>query len=461
MLQDDLWIGRLATQAKVEYETSSTLWKCLVGQIEQRLASDYCIDLGYAGLWSLRLEPEYIANTPEGRYLIPPRLALAIEPPRGQVERLTLLELVDALHLASSVRIELIRSWLTAVSSTLELQIGAGRRVAWAGVGVFIPSGAGWSLEVAGSFAEALNKPFSMFAPVPLGSGQAAKGLEVRSLGSLAEATMPRPLHFDQHNPQPTAPHLEPCDDTSTPTECRPMALAEPLQADEPPAPIAPTSEVETSPTDDTSIPSSQPSEEPILEPAPVVESPPSKRGRRSALVVLLLVLLALGIAITLIYRSRLQTSTSVPAEPKALAPVDTLTLQPLGGLDSTRRFGTDSLPPLEAKPSPADTTPRPTAPTAQPAAQRDRVGRHATAEDIVLQPGDSLMRIAQSKYGHRAFWVYIYEENRELIPDPDNVPVGIRLRLPAASKYGIDPDNNNSVSRALVLQRSLITQSI
>ena len=72
------------------------------------------------------------------------------------------------------------------------------------------------------------------------------------------------------------------------------------------------------------------------------------------------------------------------------------------------------------------------------------------------LRPGDRLSRLALKKYGHKAFWVYIYEENRAQLKNPDNIPVGAVITLPAASKYQINASDTNSVNKALVLQRSL-----
>ena len=76
--------------------------------------------------------------------------------------------------------------------------------------------------------------------------------------------------------------------------------------------------------------------------------------------------------------------------------------------------------------------------------------------ERVRLRPGDRLSRLALKKYGNKAFWVYIYEENRAQLKDPDNIPVGAVITLPAASKYQINAGDTNSINRALVLQRSL-----
>lgn len=59
------------------------------------------------------------------------------------------------------------------------------------------------------------------------------------------------------------------------------------------------------------------------------------------------------------------------------------------------------------------------------------------------------LSNISRKFYGHYAFWVYIYLDNKDIITDPDNLPVGAELRIPALEKYGIDKNNPESIRRA------------
>ncbi len=59
------------------------------------------------------------------------------------------------------------------------------------------------------------------------------------------------------------------------------------------------------------------------------------------------------------------------------------------------------------------------------------------------------LSNISRKFYGHYAFWVYIYLDNKDIITDPDNLPVGAKLRIPAPEKYGIDKNNPESIKRA------------
>ena len=59
------------------------------------------------------------------------------------------------------------------------------------------------------------------------------------------------------------------------------------------------------------------------------------------------------------------------------------------------------------------------------------------------------LTRMARRHYGNGHFWVYIYEENKGKISNPNNVRPGTAVVIPDAKKYGIDKDNPQSVEAA------------
>ena len=56
---------------------------------------------------------------------------------------------------------------------------------------------------------------------------------------------------------------------------------------------------------------------------------------------------------------------------------------------------------------------------------------------------------IARQHYGKDIFWVYIYEENKGRISNPNNVPEGLVVVIPPAEKYNIDPASKESVHAA------------
>ena len=76
-----------------------------------------------------------------------------------------------------------------------------------------------------------------------------------------------------------------------------------------------------------------------------------------------------------------------------------------------------------------------------------------ATIKRYTLQQGDRLTTIALREYGNKVFWVYLYEENRDKIKNPNIVPAGLTIQIPPAAKYGINKDNPESVRKASALQ--------
>ena len=84
-------------------------------------------------------------------------------------------------------------------------------------------------------------------------------------------------------------------------------------------------------------------------------------------------------------------------------------------------------------------------APETEPAKPADKP---AVVTDTV-RTGNFLSRMARRFYGNSHFWVYIYEENRAKITNPNNVPEGTVVVIPPAEKYGIDAQNPESVEKA------------
>lgn len=59
------------------------------------------------------------------------------------------------------------------------------------------------------------------------------------------------------------------------------------------------------------------------------------------------------------------------------------------------------------------------------------------------------LSNVSRKFYGHYAFWIYIYIENKDVIANPDNLPIGVVLNIPDPQKYDIDKDDPNSIKKA------------
>lgn len=65
------------------------------------------------------------------------------------------------------------------------------------------------------------------------------------------------------------------------------------------------------------------------------------------------------------------------------------------------------------------------------------------------LSDGDRLTLLALEFYGSKDFWVYIYEENKTIMPNPNRLPVGLEVKIPDPRKYDIDAGSQHSVDKA------------
>ena len=72
-------------------------------------------------------------------------------------------------------------------------------------------------------------------------------------------------------------------------------------------------------------------------------------------------------------------------------------------------------------------------------------------ASQDTVRIGTTLFKLSKKHYGSDKFWVYIYEENKAKYPNPNSIPVGAVLRIPALSKYGAtagDPTSFNAAKK-------------
>lgn len=446
MLQGELWARRLATEVGIELETSLQLWSALVLQLEARLSAGQRIDLSALGTWELCLQPEYILETTKGELLMPPRLALLISR-QDYSPAIALSTLADSLELATEVRTSVVSPWLEAIPRLCITLLEAGHEVHWQGLGVWTSAAQSLVFVVSDGFAELLNKPFSSFCPEPLSEGS-GEGLH-RTTGELDT------VHVRENS-------ISLCyDKASMPTP----AEAEETEAKESDAIIS---------TIEPSIPAQEPSALSLSDDTRVsTESAPSatKGSWRVWLVLTLLLSIVAFIAMRMLLNKTEQapipnTKPQIDSLPSVEKPrevqtaLDTVALDTIVPTAQANRLAPEAsrntVAPVASTATAQEDKAESTAPKPEPRVVAALPTNANDAEAVVLSADESLALLAQRKYGHRAFWVYIYEENREYLPDPHNVPIGTRLQLPPASKYGIDPKNTKSLQQALVLSKTI-----
>jgi nucleoid DNA-binding protein len=75
----------------------------------------------------------------------------------------------------------------------------------------------------------------------------------------------------------------------------------------------------------------------------------------------------------------------------------------------------------------------------------------------VSMEQGSRLTLLALKYYDNKVFWVYIYEFNKATIgSNPDNVPAGMEILIPAKHVYKIDAKDPASVEKARQLQGKL-----
>lgn len=447
MLQEELWYIRLAEQAALQPDTSLLLWRALVQQVEQRLLSGLSLTFPEIGEWRLEEHREYVARTEEGKqWLIPPRLTLGVRPVEERsVTSISIDLLRDALSESTQVSVGQVATWLRAIPQLWRTLSEEGNQVVWTGLGSFTPiledrELVGYRFLPAESLCASLNKPFSMFVPVELAASTSTADLELHEQVQLAELAEPKPITIFFARQQPHVEELP----SSAPAPKESDVIADTSES------VA-TSQVEVVPT--PAPPSSE--ETPVDEPPSIdipeeVPSPevPSGEEQDTRPRPLVWVLVALGIVATtvlFVYLLSMQPALELkPKAPPVEKQVEHKAMHPAHIEAPQAPVVADTLQPAEPSTAPAVET------SVSPTSSAEVIER------VRLRPGDRLSRLALKKYGHKAFWVYIYEENRAQLKNPDNIPVGAVITLPAASKYQINASDTNSVNKALVLQRSL-----
>ncbi|MCC8155315.1 MAG: HU family DNA-binding protein [Tannerellaceae bacterium] len=75
----------------------------------------------------------------------------------------------------------------------------------------------------------------------------------------------------------------------------------------------------------------------------------------------------------------------------------------------------------------------------------------------VKIEPGNRLTLLALEYYGNKVFWVYLYEYNKDIISDPNNIPVGRTINIPAPELYNINSNSKASVEKATILQSQIL----
>ncbi len=367
---------------------------------------------------------------------------------------MSLPQLIDSLIATGIADSATIRNFIQEFTAIIEGTLARGESVSVKGIGTF------HAVEVAdelyiefapdATLAETVNAPFSIFEPVELPDNLTDADMETAEMAcnetepASQPCPPPIPPRREAAAPEPaaTSPVSAPAPDPIIETPVQPEH-AEPEHKTA--APGSDNNEPEQAPHN--TLPTKE--IEKIIEHERVVEVRDHSSHHTMHIVIASLLSLVAGLAIGFFANNRLNLShiKNVNIEAEGVNVISKTEAKE--GKSATA----DSLAAVAAGHSdsiPADTvSPGQGSTAVEPEAKTMESPRAAIVTDTV-KANRYLTTMARRHYGKKIFWVYIYEENKNIIDDPDHIAPNTVVVIPPAEKYGIKAGDKESEADAM-----------
>lgn len=374
---------------------------------------------------------------------------------------MSLPQLIDALIATGIADSATIRNFIQEFTVIIEGTLARGESVSVKGIGTF------HAVEVAdelyiefapdATLAETVNAPFSIFEPVELPDNLTDADMETAEMAcnetepASQPCPPPIPPRREAAAPEPaaTSPVSAPAPDPIIETPVQPEH-AEPEHKTA--APGSDNNEPEQAPHN--TLPTKE--IEKIIEHERVVEVRDHSSHHTMHIVIASLLSLVAGLAIGYFANNRLNLShiKNVNIEAEGVNVISKTEAKE--GKSATA----DSVAAVAAGHSasiPADTvSPGQGSTAVEPEAKTMESPRAAIVTDTV-KANRYLTTMARRHYGKKIFWVYIYEENKNIIDDPDHIAPNTVVVIPPAEKYGIKAGDKESEADAMRRAQAIV----
>lgn len=374
---------------------------------------------------------------------------------------MSLPQLIDALIATGIADSATIRNFIQEFTAIIEGTLARGESVSVKGIGTF------HAVEVAdelyiefapdATLAETVNAPFSIFEPVELPDNLTDADMETAEMAcnETEPASQPCPPPIPPRReaaasePAATSPVSAPAPDPIIETPVQPEH-AEPEHKTA--APGSDNKEPEQAPHN--TLPTKE--IEKIIEHERVVEVRDHSSHHTMHIVIASLLSLVAGLAIGYFANNRLNLShiKNVNIEAEGVNVISKTEAKE--GKSATA----DSVASVAAGHSasiPADTvSPGQGSTAVEPEAKTMESPRAAIVTDTV-KANRYLTTMARRHYGKKIFWVYIYEENKNIIDDPDHIAPNTVVVIPPAEKYGIKAGDKESEADAMRRAQAIV----
>lgn len=375
---------------------------------------------------------------------------------------MSLPQLIDALIATGIADSATIRNFIQEFTAIIEGTLARGESVSVKGIGTF------HAVEVAdelyiefapdATLAETVNAPFSIFEPVELPDNLSDADMEAAEMAcnetEPASQPCPPPIPSRREPAAPEAqaaatPVSEPAPEPTTKPSVEPEQAAPEHKTA---TPVSGNNEPEQAPQN--ALPAKE--IEKIIEHERVVEVRDHSSHHTLHIVIASLLSLVAGLAIGYFANNRLNLShiknvnieaegvnviSKTEAKEGKSATADSLASIAAGHTDSISADTVSSGQGLTA---------------VEPEAKTVESPRPAIVTDTV-KANRYLTTMARRHYGKKIFWVYIYEENKNIIDDPDHIAPNTVVVIPPAEKYGIKAGDKESEADAMRRAQAIV----
>ena len=374
---------------------------------------------------------------------------------------MSLPQLIDALIATGIADSATIRNFIQEFTAIIEGTLARGESVSVKGIGTF------HAVEVAdelyiefapdATLAETVNAPFSIFEPVELPDNLTDADMETAEMAcnETEPASQPCPPPIPPRReaaasePAATSPVSAPAPDPIIETPVQPEH-AEPEHKTA--APGSDNNEPEQAPHN--TLPTKE--IEKIIEHERVVEVRDHSSHHTMHIVIASLLSLVAGLAIGYFANNRLNLShiKNVNIEAEGVNVISKTEAKEgksatADSVASVAAGHSDSIPADTVSPGQGSTAVEPEAKTVE-------TPRAAIVTDTV-KANRYLTTMARRHYGKKIFWVYIYEENKNIIDDPDHIAPNTVVVIPPAEKYGIKAGDKESEADAMRRAQAIV----
>lgn len=404
----------------------------LVSDVQEWILEGKSLQMFGLGAFSTKiLEQEILVNPfNQKKTLIPPKNVVVFTP---KADSKSISEdFIKEFSLKNDYPEELSLNIFEAIAEFVQGELRDGRSVSFHNFGVFSAIDGEMDFEPDEALQDAVNAELSFLEEVELTEDLSQNiqldtlSKEAKKIRNLLEEIQGEPIETET----PKAVVEEPKAESKIAEE---IAKTEPKVTEEPPKATEP--KVEHLPKEEKEQSKPQPAEPIAAEPYTKddVELPTSKGRKVWKVVATVLGLIILGCAIFLLgtrFGRYLYHKESQRTEFEASAPtpmIDTI--------------AKDTIPtePIE-----------PAKPTFEERSYTEFM------DTVVVQQGSTLVNFSRRYYGHKDFWLYIYEANKDVLRSANALIVGTRLRIPAMDSTLINPQDSLLMQKLRVAKDSV-----